>query len=237
MSKLNKNEANYLGNATVRKGLNVVKVNRLQQAYDKANRSKYETSLDLAMGVAQAIAYFNTAKAKEERKAQHIEWTTEDLANKGFDKYMSKGWMYKLTNAIKCGEDVRTFYRSAVTTLEEGNHSPKLSINELLRFNTKFVKTTENLIEAMDSYIADWISTKEDAFVGKTETAETEVETETEEDEDVQIEMLSDIFGMNFKNEDGDNVHVRVDASGRMMTTNSVEQIKEAIAFLTSKLK
>ena len=42
---------------------------------------------------------------------------------------------------------------------------------------------------------------------------------------------------MNFKNEDGDNVHVRVDASGRMMTTNSVEQIKEAIAFLTSKLK
>ena len=233
MSNLTKNEQNYLANATTKKGLNVVKVNKLQQAFDKANTSSYATSLALAEGVSEAMTYFSTATAKEERKAKQIDWTMEDLANKGFAKYMSKGWMYKLNSAVKCGEEVRDFYESAVSQLEEGNHAPKLSINELLRFNTKFVKTTENLIEAMDSYIADWIAAKEDAFVGEVETSESE---ESEESE-VEVEMLSDILGLNFTNEDGNKVHVRVDESGRLTTTNTNEQIQEAIAYLTSKLK
>ena len=233
MSNLTKNEQNFLANSTVKKGLNVVKVNKLQQAYDKANTSSYETSLALAEGVSEAMEYFKTATAKEERKAKQIDWTMEDLANKGFKKYMSKGWMYKLNSAFKIDENAKVVYKACVQFLDENNHAPKLSIDELNRFNTKFVKTSETVAEASRLYIADWIATKEDAFVGEVETSESE---ESEESE-VEVEMLSDILGLNFKNEDGDNVHVRVDESGRMTTTNTNEQIQEAIAYLTSKMK
>jgi len=122
-------------------------------------------------------------------------------------------------------------FQEAIETLVKDGYNASLTVAELIKFSKLVVKG--DYASAIAEYVANWIAVEEDAFTGEVDTSE----SESEEDEEVQVEMLSDILGLNFTNEDGDNVHVRIDAGGRLTTTNTNEQIQEAIAYLTSKLK
>ena len=228
VSNLTKNEQNFLANSTVKRGLNILAISKKQDQLTISSNKAFFSSVELGKLVADSVEYMKTVKAKEQMSNAGIKWTQLDLAEKGFG--IKKAWFYKLVKVGKMDALMIMSFQEAIETLVKDGYNASLTVAELIKFSKLVIEG--DYASAVAEYVANWIAVDEDAFVGEVESEESE-----ESEEDVQVEMLSDIFGMNFKDEDGDNVHVRVDASGRMMTTNSVEQIQEAIAYLTSKLK
>ena len=232
MSNLTKNEQNFLANSTVKRGLNILAISKKQDLVTSASNKAYNGSVELGRLVADSLEYMKTVKAKEQMANAGIKWTQLDLAEKGFG--IKKAWFYKLVKVGKMEDEMIKSFQEAIETLVKDGYNASLTVAELIKFSKLVVEG--DYASAIAEYVANWIAIEEDAFVGEVDTSETESETESEESE-VEVEMLSDILGLNFKNEDGDNVHVRVDAGGRLTTTNTNEQIQEAIAYLTSKLE
>ena len=212
----------------MKRGLNILAISKKQDQLTISSNKAFFSSVELGKLVADSVEYMKTVKAKEQMSNAGIKWTQLDLAEKGFG--IKKAWFYKLVKVGKMDALMIMSFQEAIETLVKDGYNASLTVAELIKFSKLVIEG--DYASAVAEYVANWIAVDEDAFVGEVESEESE-----ESEEDVQVEMLSDIFGMNFKDEDGDNVHVRVDASGRMMTTNSVEQIQEAIAYLTSKLK
>lgn len=233
MSNLTKNEQNYLANATVKKGLNILAISKKQDQVTSASNKAYNGSIELGRLVAKSVEYMKTVKAKEQMANAGIKWTQLDLAEKGFG--IKKAWFYKLVKVGKMEDEMIKSFQEAIETLVKDGYNASLTVAELIKFSKLVVEG--DYASAVAEYVANWIAVEEDAFTGEVDISESESESESEEDEEVQVEMLSDILGLNFTNEDGDNVHVRIDAGGRLTTTNTNEQIQEAIAYLTSKLE
>lgn len=229
MSNLTKNEQNFLANSTVKKGLNILAISKKQDQVTMASNKAYNGSIELGKLVAKSVEYMKTVKAKEQMANVGIKWTQLDLAEKGFG--IKKAWFYKLVKVGKMEDEMIKSFQEAIETLVKDGYNASLTVAELIKFSKLVVEG--DYASAVAEYVANWIAVEEDAFTGEVDTSE----SESEEDEEVQVEMLSDILGLNFTNEDGDNVHVRVDAGGRLTTTNTNEQIQEAIAYLTSKLE
>jgi hypothetical protein len=72
--------------------------------------------------------------------------------------------------------------------------------------------------------------------VSEDATAEEIEQATAEAIENASTERTATIFTMTFKNENGNNVSVRIDADGKMKTTNSTDDIMNAIAFLQAQL-
>jgi len=229
MSNLTKNEQNFLANSTVKRGLNILAISKKQDQVTISSNKAYNSSVELGKLVADSVEYMKTVKAKEQMSNAGIKWTQLDLAEKGFG--IKKAWFYKIVKVGKMEDEMIKSFQDAIETLVKDGYNASLTVAELIKFSKLVVEG--DYASAIAEYVANWIAVEEDAFVGEVENSESE---ESEESE-VEVEMLSDILGLNFKNEDGDNVHVRVDESGRMTTTNTNEQIQEAIAYLTSKMK
>lgn len=229
MSNLTKNEQNFLANSTVKRGLNILAISKKQDQVTTASNKAYNSSIELGKLVAESVEYMKTVKAKEQMANAGIKWTQLDLAEKGFG--IKKAWFYKLVKVGKMEDEMIKSFQEAIETLVKDGYNASLTVAELIKFSKLVIEG--DYASAVAEYVANWIAVEEDAFVGEVETSE----SESEEEEDVQVELLSDILGLNFTNEDGDNVVVRVDAGGRLTTTNTNEQIQEAIAYLTSKLK
>ena len=229
MSNLTKNEQNFLANSTVKRGLNILAISKKQDQVTISSNKAYNSSVELGKLVAKSVEYMKTVKAKEQMANVGIKWTQLDLAEKGFG--IKKAWFYKLVKVGKMEDEMIKSFQEAIETLVKDGYNASLTVAELIKFSKLVVEG--DYASAVAEYVANWIAVEEDAFTGEVDTSE----SESEEDEEVQVEMLSDILGLNFTNEDGDNVHVRVDAGGRLTTTNTNEQIQEAIAYLTSKLE
>jgi hypothetical protein len=118
-----------------------------------------------------------------------------------------KSFFYKVVKAGKLDEAVVDTFKAKCDEAETRGEEPNRSLEGLLKFAKAVESTTQE--------------------GGESEEGESEAQVETR---------IETILTFTYKSEGG-NVSVRIDAEGNVKTTNSEEQIREAIAVLQFSLQ
>lgn len=209
MSNLLAIETAFLSNANVQQALSLREIRTAQRTLTNGQKKKFEQTLTLSKLVLNAVNWFNSQEGKAVCTEEGISWTNEEIGNKVFG--WQKSFFYKVVKAAKIEETIVETFKAKCDEAEASGQDANRSLEGLL----KFAKQTETIAEA---------SGNDGEADGDGETTEAEVEIRT-----------ATIFTLTYKTEAG-NVSVRIDEAGNIKTTNSAEQIAEAIKFLTNSL-
>jgi hypothetical protein len=212
-------ETGLLGSDAVKEGLQLSKVKSLQKHIKNADRTKFQKQLKLANVMREAKEWFDKDETQLLFADQGIVWSADELADKVFE--CQKSWMYKCIKASNVAEDVVEIFERQCKHLQDSGEKVKISIESLNQFAKAY---------AEDEYVnvADLQSTETDGVVEDT-IADIVAEDTTESTSDT-------IFTMSFKTDFG-NVSVRYSHSEGLVTTNSNDDIRSAIAFLTEQIQ
>ena len=212
-------ETGLLGSDAVKEGLQLSKVKSLQKHIKNADRTKFQKQLKLANVMREAKEWFDKDETQLLFADQGIVWSADELADKVFE--CQKSWMYKCIKASNVAEDVVEIFERQCKHLQDSGEKVKISIESLNQFAKAY---------AEDEYVnvADLQSTETDGVVEDT-IADIVDEDATETTSDT-------IFTLSFKTDSG-NVSVRYSHSEGLVTTNSNDDILDAIAFLTEQIQ
>ena len=212
-------ETGLLGSDAVKEGLQLSKVKSLQKHIKNADRTKFQKQLKLANVMREAKEWFDKDETQLLFADQGIVWSADELADKVFE--CQKSWMYKCIKASNVAEDVVEIFERQCKHLQDSGEKVKISIESLNQFAKAY---------AEDEYVnvADLQSTETDGVVEDT-IADIVAEDATESTSDT-------IFTLSFKTDSG-NVSVRYSHSEGLVTTNSNDDILDAIAFLTEQIQ
>jgi hypothetical protein len=212
-------ETGLLGSDAVKEGLQLSKVKSLQKHIKNADRTKFQKQLKLANVMRESKEWFDKDETQLLFADQGIVWSADELADKVFE--CQKSWMYKCIKASNVAEDVVEIFERQCKHLQDSGEKVKISIESLNQFAKAY---------AEDEYVnvADLQSTETDGVVEDT-IADIVAEDTTESTSDT-------IFTMSFKTDFG-NVSVRYSHSEGLVTTNSNDDIRSAIAFLTEQIQ
>lgn len=203
-------EEAFLSNPQVKAGLNLQEVTAVQRAMGKAEKKTFEHSLQLATLAAKAWQWVNSEEGKALCEEEGVTFTRETLGQKVFGR--EKSFFCKLIKAGELSTEVVDTFNSKCEEAERAGDKPVRSIESLL----KFAKAVES----------------------GTESGGQGEEGEGEEGEETAIEVRTEtLFTFTFKNPDGANVAVRIDTAGNVKSTNSTEEVLEAIRLFTTKYK
>ena len=204
MSNLLSIETAFLNLPQVKQALNLSEIRAVQRTITNAKKKKFEQTLALSKLVTQAVAWFQSEEGKRACAEEGITWSNEEIGLKVFG--WQKSFFYKVVKAGRLEAEVVETFKTKCDEAEAQGQEPNRSLEGLL----KFAKQVETGSEAS----------------GQGQEAEGESENEP------QIETrVETILTFTYKSEGG-NVSVRIDAEGNVKTTNSPEQIREAIAVL-----
>lgn len=209
MSNLLSIETAFLNLPQVKQALNLQEIRAVQRTITNAKKKKFEQTLALSKLVTQAVNWFQSEEGKRACAEEGISWSNEEIGLKVFG--WQKSFFYKVVKAGKLQDEIVDTFKTKCDEAEAQGQEPNRSLEGLL----KFAKQVENTTEAG----------------GQGEEGESENENEP------QIETrVETILTFTYKSESG-NVSVRIDAEGNVKTTNSPEQIREAIAVLNFSLQ
>lgn len=216
-------ETGLLGSDAVKDGLQLTKVKSLQKSIKTAERTKFRKQLEMSTLMRQGKEWFDKPETQLLFADQGIVWSADELADKVFE--CQKSWMYKCIKASNVAEDVVEIFERQCKHLQDSGERVKISIESLNQFAKAYA-------EDEDVNVADLQAT-DDSVVNDT-TADDMFGEDTTED---ATETTSDtIFTLSFKTDSG-NVSVRYSHSEGLVTTNSNDDIRNAIAFLTEQLQ
>jgi hypothetical protein len=209
MSQLLSIETSFLNLPQVKQGLNLSEIRSVQRTIVNAKKKKFEQTLALSKLVNQAVEWFQSEEGQRVCTEEGISWTNEEIGQKVFG--WQKSFFYKVVKAGRLEESVVDTFKAKCDEVEAQGQEPNRSLEGLL----KFAKQVES--GAQDGGESE---------LGDPETTgEAQVETRIET-----------ILTFTYKSEGG-NVSVRIDAEGNVKTTNSAEQIREAIAVLNFSIQ
>jgi hypothetical protein len=200
-------ESAFLSNPEVKRFLNLQTINALRRADTNAQKKKFDNSILLANAVKDSFAWFSSEEGKAKCNEEGISWTNEEFFLKVFG--WQKSFSYKL---LKVGRlDFRVIENFNQKCLEAEGRGEEVvrSIENLLKFAKQVEQGNEGGNEGEEG--------------GEGEGG-AEVETRS-----------ATIFTMTLKHPDG-NISVRINEAGELKTTNTPDQIREAVAFLLSQL-
>jgi len=200
-------EASFLNLPQVKQGLQLQEIRTLQRGLTNAKKKKFEQSLALSKLVLASHSWFTSKEGQALCAEQGITWTTEDFGAKVFG--WQRSYFYKVLKAAKLEQAVVDTFKAKCDEVEAQGKEANRSIEGLLKF-----------ARAVDSNEQDG-GQGEDGEQGEVESP--------------SVERAATIFTLSFKGLQG-NVSVRIDENGTVKTTNSAEEIAQAIAFLTNSL-
>jgi hypothetical protein len=206
MSQLLSIESSFLNLPQVKQGLNLSEIRSVQRTIVNAKKKKFEQTLALSKLVNQAVTWFQSEEGQRVCTEEGISWTNEEIGQKVFG--WQKSFFYKVVKAGKLDEAVVDTFKAKCDEAETRGEDPNRSLEGLLKF-AKQVETGATATGEGESELGD-----------PETTGEAQIETRVET-----------ILTFTYKSEGG-NVSVRIDAEGNVKTTNSAEQIREAIAVL-----
>jgi hypothetical protein len=216
-------ETGLLGSSFVQDGLNLSKIKWLQRTQKTEERSRFSKQLHMANLMKAGKEWFDKAETQQYFADNGVTWTSDELADKVFE--CGKSWMYKCIKASNVDTEVVDKFKEQCKVLQTDGYKVKVTIEELNKFNSALLldpnATVSDLMTGADSVVQDTTET--------TETSETTEDSNTEPSVDT-------IFTMSYKLNAVDNVAVRYSAIDGLITTNTREEIKTAIAFLTEQL-
>ena len=181
-------------------------IRAVQRTITNAKKKKFEQTLALSKLVTQAVAWFQSEEGQRACAEEGISWSNEEIGLKVFG--WQKSFFYKVVKAGKLATEVVDTFKAKCDEAEAQGQEPNRSLEGLLKF-AKQVETG-----------AQEGGQGEESEGGEGESNEPQIETRVET-----------ILTFTYKSEGG-NVSVRIDAEGNVKTTNSPEQIREAIAVL-----
>jgi len=215
-------ETGLLSSDAVRTGLQLTKVKSLQKSIKTAERTKFRKSLEMATLMRQGKEWFDLPNTQLVFAEQGILWSADELADKVF--VCDKSWMYKCIKASNVAEDVVEIFERQCKHLQDSGETVKISIVSLNQFAKAYA-------ENEDVNVAELQSPNQSGLEATSEQSDTE-----DVNEEAPAEATSDtIFTLSFKLQDR-NVAVRYSLSDGLVTTNSNDDILDAIGFLQEQL-
>jgi hypothetical protein len=202
MSQLLSIESSFLNLPIVKQSLNLQEIRSVQRTIVNAKKKKFEQTLALSKLVTKAVEWFQSEEGQRVCTEEGISWTNEEIGQKVFG--WQKSFFYKVVKAGKLDEAVVDTFKAKCDEAETRGEDPNRSLEGLLKF-AKQVETGTS-----------------ESGQGEGGEGESEAQVETR---------VETILTFTYKSEGG-NVSVRIDAEGNVKTTNSAEQIREAIAVL-----
>jgi hypothetical protein len=211
MSQLLSIETAFLSLPQVKQGLNLSEIRSVQRTITNAKKKKFEQTLALSKLVTTAVDWFQSPEGQRVCTDEGISWSNEEIGQKVFG--WQKSFFYKVVKAGRLQPEVIESFNAKCNEVEAQGEEPNRSLEGLLKF-AKQVESGTNAGGEGESEMGD-----------PETTGEAQVETRVET-----------ILTFTYKSEGG-NVSVRIDANGLVKTTNSDEQIREAIAVLNFSLQ
>ena len=209
MTNLLSIESAFLSLPQVKQGLNLSEIRSVQRTITNAKKKKFEQTLALSKLVTQAVDWFQSEDGQRVCNDEGISWSNEEIGQKVFG--WQKSFFYKVVKAGRLESTIIENFNAKCNEVEAQGEEPNRSLEGLLKF-AKQVEAGGN---------------------AESEGGQGEGESESEPQVETRVET---ILTFTYKNEAG-NVSVRIDANGLVKTTNSDEQIREAIAVLNFSLQ
>ena len=210
MSNLLQIETSFLNLPQIKTALNLSEIRSVQRTIQNGQKKKFEQTLSLSKLVVGAVNWFASDEGQRVCSEEGIVWNNEAIGLKVFG--WQKSFFYKVMKAGKLDEVVVSTFKAKCDEAEAQGEEPNRSLEGLLKFS-KQVESGTNA-------------------GGQGENDESG-ESESEPQVETRVET---ILTFTYKSEGG-NVSVRIDANGLVKTTNSDEQIREAIAVLNFSLQ
>lgn len=209
MSNLLSIETAFLSLPQVKQGLNLSEIRSVQRTITNAKKKKFEQTIALSKLVTTAVDWFQSPEGQRVCTDEGISWSNEEIGQKVFG--WQKSFFYKVVKAGRLQPEVIESFNVKCNEVEAQGEEPNRSLEGLLKFAKQ--------VEAGGG--------------NESEGGEGEGESESEAQVETRVET---ILTFTYKSEGG-NVSVRIDANGLVKTTNSDEQIREAIAVLNFSLQ
>jgi len=203
-------ETAFLSLPQVKQALNLQEIRSVQRTITNAKKKKFEQTLTLSKLVVNAVEWFQSEDGQRACAEEGISWSNEEIGQKVFG--WQKSFFYKVVKAGKLQAEVVDTFKVKCDEVEANGDEPNRSLEGLL----KFAKQVESGTNAGG-----------EGEGGESGDAESEPQVETR---------VETILVFTYKGEGG-NVSVRIDANGVVKTTNTDEQIREAIAVLNFSLQ
>ena len=205
-------ESSFLNLPAVKQALNLTEIRSVQRTITNAKKKKFEQTLTLSKLVVNAVEWFSSEAGQRACAEEGITWTNEEIGQKVFG--WQKSFFYKVVKAGKLQAEIVDTFTTKCNEAEAQGEDPNRSLEGLL----KFAKQVETGTATGGNGEGEGEENE-----GGEQTAEVEIRTAT-------------ILVFTYKGEAG-NVSVRIDSEGNVKTTNTDEQIREAIAVLNFSLQ
>ena len=201
-------EMELMNNADVIAGLQLREVKKLMKAEGNAQKKKFANTLALSKVVVDAHAWWTSEEAKAIFTAQGVTWSAEDFAGKVFG--WQKSYLYRVLKAGKLAEEKVTTFNSLCDQAENEGLTADRTLKGLLKW-------------AKDS-----------------ETSEANGDgEESEGGEEVSVVRAETLLTLSYKATlvgAERNVAVRISSEGEMISSNTKDEIMQAIAILQASL-
>lgn len=218
MSNLLQIESALLNLPSVKAGLQITEIRRVQRTLTNAQKSKFNNTLTLSTLVVKAHEWFTSEEGKAVFREEGVTWSNEEFGKKVFG--WQKSYFYKVLKAGRLSMDVIALFTTKCDEAEAEGNEPNRTLEGLLKFARAQAETAQSTKGGGSEGEGDGEGE------GEGSAAEVEVRVPT-------------ILTLSFKASDlqlGRNVSIRVDVNGQVTTGNTEEEIALAIQFLQGAL-
>jgi hypothetical protein len=222
MSNLLSIEQAFLNLPAVKQGLNLQEIRSVQRTITNAKKKKFEQTLSLSKLVTQAVEWFSSDEGRSLMNEEGITWTNEEIGQKVFG--WQKSFFYKVVKAGKLQSETIDTFKIKCDEAEAQGLEPNRSLEGLLKFAKQVEATGSGEGTGAEGGEGTGAEGGEGTGEGEGTSPGAEVETRVET-----------IFAFTYKNTDGIKVSLKIDANGNKKTSNTSDEIAEAIAFLNSQ--
>jgi hypothetical protein len=199
----------------VAQALGLQEVRSVQRTITNAKKKKFEQTMALSALVVRGFEWFQSEAGQAKLREEGITWNTEEFAGKVFG--WQKSYFYKVIKAGKLAAEVVEEFKSKCDEAEREGQEPDRSLAGLL----KYAKQVDEVAAAGGQGSDAESDANEDGEAGE---GEAQIETRAQT-----------IFTMTLKHPEG-NISVRITDAGEVKTTNTKDQILEAVAFLLASV-
>ena len=215
MSNLLSIESAFLNLPQVKSAINLSEIKRARKSIENAQKSKFNHTMGMANLVKSAVEWFESEDGKAVFAEEGIQWSKADFGLKVFG--WQKSYFYKVVKVATLDERILAAFNTACDNLgSEANRS----LAGLLEFSRDIdLDSLEHAEDATEEQIAE----AEELAIAEAASA-------------VQEERVETMFTMSWKNPEGRNVAIRVDANGQIITQNDSSEVSAAINFLSNAI-
>ena len=190
--------SNILEVTAVKNNLKLSAISKLNGKIANAQKSKFDTSIELAGLVKVGFDWFKSDEGKATFKANDVKWNAEEFALNVYG--WKKSFFYRMVKSATIVVETPATLDAFNAYIEEQDMNGKATKRSL----EEFVKFAENGIP---------VEGEEGEGEGEGEGEEVKVET---------------VLTLSFKGEDGKNVALRIDSTGKVVTTNEYGEVIDA---------